>query len=47
MGLNGHSIAIADKVSNPGTLNAWLRTHKGYTQQDDLEVNKSCLSRTV
>ena len=28
--LHGHEITIASKPSDPGTLNAWLRTHAGY-----------------
>jgi len=37
MGLNGHGISIDNKPSNPGTLNAWLKANRGYTQGDDLE----------
>jgi len=39
MGLNGHGISIDNKPSNPGTLNAWLKANRGYTQGDDLEVS--------
>lgn len=37
MGLNGNDVAVAGATATPGTLNAWLRTHKGYSDGDDLE----------
>lgn len=37
MAIGGHNITIEGKVSNPGTLNAYLRSHKGYDNQNDLE----------
>ncbi|EGD82360.1 hypothetical protein PTSG_03025 [Salpingoeca rosetta] len=36
MGLRGHSVLVAGTPSNPGVLNAWLRKHGGYNDQDDL-----------
>lgn len=36
MALNGKHIQIEGKDSNPGTLNAWLRTHQGYTSENGL-----------
>lgn len=37
MGLRGHGVLVAGNHSNPGVLNAWLRTHKGYAGDDDLD----------
>lgn len=34
MALNGHGIKISGDRSTPGTLNAWLRAHSGYTGND-------------
>ena len=37
MALNGHSVQISKGMpSNPGSLNSWLRTHKGYDDSNDL-----------
>ena len=36
--LAGKNIAIQGQTSNPGVLNAWLRTHHGYDPDDDLHV---------
>ena len=30
MALNSRNLTIDGQDSNPGTLNAWLRTHEGY-----------------
>jgi len=40
--LNAHGVVIPDanlrgEDANPGTLNAWLKTHSGYTQNDLVE----------
>ena len=49
MGLAGQGIMISQTVgantpatavySNPGSLNLWLKSHQGYTPQNDLEEN--------
>jgi hypothetical protein len=37
MALAGHGIDVAGKGADPGSLNTWLRTHKGYTPMNDFE----------
>lgn len=37
MAIGENNILIAGQTSNPGTLNAWLRTNNGYNQDNDLE----------
>jgi hypothetical protein len=36
MALNGHNILIDGQLSNPHTLNQWLRKNGGYDNNDDL-----------
>ena len=35
MALGGHGIGVAGAPADPGTLNAWLRTHGGYDSSND------------
>ena len=37
MALAGHGIDVGGKGANPGSLNAWLRAHNGYTPTNDFE----------
>jgi len=37
MAIGGHRITVEGKTSDPGTLNAWLRGHAGYTGNDLIE----------
>ncbi|KAJ3431001.1 hypothetical protein M0812_02677 [Anaeramoeba flamelloides] len=39
MAINGHSIKIDGKNSDPETLNAWLRANDGYDDGSDLKEN--------
>lgn len=37
MALAGHGIGIGGAQADPGSLNAWLRTHNGYDATNDFD----------
>jgi len=50
MALNGRGVAIDNQPADPHTLNAWLRTHNGYDDEDGLQeealpnINKTAVT---
>jgi hypothetical protein len=37
MSIGGFNISIDGQISDPGTLNEWLKEHGGYTEENDLK----------